>query len=81
MAAAAAGTGLSLLAKLGVGAWSRLVGPKEDIREVVNCTERGRDPENWKGEDEKGDGALCSLAWSTFSRKTYQKQAQPRTCR
>lgn len=38
------------MAKLGVGAWSRLAGPKEDIREAVNCMERGRDPENWEGE-------------------------------
>lgn len=42
---------LSLLAKLGVGAGSRLVvGPEEEGRGVSNCRQRGRDPGSRKWE-------------------------------
>lgn len=52
------------MAKLGVGAWSRLAGPKEDLRELVNCRERegSRESERERVEEEKEGGV--SAAWS-----------------
>lgn len=36
------------------------MGLKEDVRELVNCRKRGRDPENWEGKSgrQEGDGLL-----------------------
>lgn len=65
--------GLSLLTKLGVGACSRLVGPKEDIRELVNCTERRRDSE--MGKKETG----VSAVWpdSSFLERLTRNKLSP----
>lgn len=49
------------MARLGVGAWSRLAGPKEDLRELVNCREREGSRESERERVEGGDKSLCSL--------------------